>query len=489
MISKAVDEVVNVLQSFLPENIYALDFTPEHYKILLEKLNVSNDENTFNLKKGVIIEGLVKYFNISCQNITAELSFNECTITKHFMSNMGSETFDRVIHDNTIFLLEVATRKSEFQTLPNLVVLPQEIRDIVFQAYMDKKLTMEKARSLIRLQVNPAFDLGERDVVFFLRSRIWIRYHIQPKKPSDGRDNRFAGESSDELETMYNRYFPEDIWSEIESVLNEVLEEKLNFSLIDNITFTRSFIPVFRGMIEILLVDTLKPSDHNKIEGFTGYVLRQFFDKILLYCAKNLLEFVENRDRNAEIFIKNFTDNTVIDSNGSKTQKYAIVDDKQQKWNYVSILSILMQYKQVKQKIVIQNRNIETAREKVIVCEVGIRSDNNNQLDQEQKIEKIQKLVAESDLAYFTNKKDGHTSLLASQAKRHEELLSTKKIEENELDIIKNRITNKVIELKRRRQRVAHEIKAHALLMEQITPVLDTYDSIAHGVAVALTKR
>lgn len=489
MTSKAVEQIVNVLKSFLPVNLYALDFTDEYYKKLLDTLKISEDHKAFELKRGTLVEGIIEYFKLTAQIVSVNLSFRNCSMTKQFIGNIGSEPFDRIIHENTLFLMEIATRKNEFQTLPNLLVLPEDIRNIVFKVFLDKKLTIEKIRKLIRQQIQPVFDLNDRDVVFFLRTRIWIRYHSQPAKVSDGKDTRYAGESAQELEAMYNTYFPYDIWDEIESLLNEVLEEKLNFSLIDNLYFTKTFIPVYRGMIEILLVDTLKPNDHGKIEGFTGYVLRQYFDKILLYTANNLLDYVENRDKNAEIFIKNFTDDVVLDKNGTKIQKISITDTKQQKWNYASILSVLMQYKQAKLKIMLQTKNIETAKEKVIVCEVDIKSDNNNQLDQEQKIEVIQKMVAQSDLTYFTNKKNGHTSLLSSQSKRHEELLSAKKIEENTLDMIKNRIMNKTIELKRRHQRVNHEIKAHDILMEQMTPFFQTYDGIAHGVAVALTKR
>jgi hypothetical protein len=488
MTSKAVEQVVNVLKSFLPVNIYALDFTLEHYKTLINTLQISNDAKSFDLKRGTLIEGITEYFKLSAQNVTVSLTHTHCLLKKQFMDNTASEIFDRTVHGNTQFLMELATRKDDFQTVPYLLVLPEDIRNIVFQIFLDNRLSIEKTRKLVRLQLQSVFNLTEKDVVFFLRGRIWIRYHSQPKA-TDGRDNRYAGESAEELEAMYNAYFPYDLWEEIEVILNEILEEKLNFSIIENTYFTKTFITVFRGMIEVLLIDTLKPNDHPKIEGFTGYVLRQYFDKILLHTAKNLLNFVENRDKNAEIFIRNFTDSVVIDANGTKIQKYAIVDMKQQRWNYTSILSILMQYKQAKLKITTQKESIYTAKQKVIACEVDLKSETNAQHDQEKNIENVKKLLAESDLAYFNSKKHGYTSLLTSQARRHEELLSDKKNEENTLDMIKNRIMNKIIELKRRRQRVSIEIKAYESLMEQLTPVVEAYDNIAHGLAVVLTKR
>lgn len=488
MPSKPVEQIVNVLKSFLPEGLYALDFSLVHYNKLLDILKISEERKYFDLKRDVLIEGIIEYFKLSAQMVSVNLSFRNCEITKQFMNEMESEEFDRNIHNNTVFLMEIATRHDEFKILPNLLVLPEEIRNNLFQIFTDNEIPIEIARKIIRHQIQPVFELNDRDVIFFLRTRVWIRYHVQQVKV-DGRDTRFAGESPEVLEAMYNTYFPNDIWGDIEPILNEILEEKLNFSVIDNAYFRKTFIPVYRGMIEILLVDRLTPNDHEKIEGFTGYVLRQYFDNILLYTAKSLLDYVENRDKNAEIFIKNFTDTVVIDSNGTKIQKYPIIDDKQQKWNYASILSVLMQYKQAKLKIMLQNKNIQTAREKVTVCEIDIKSDNNNQLDQEQSLAVIQKQIADSDFTCFSSKKDGHPSLISSLSKQHEELLSARKIEENTLNIIKNRIINKIIELKRRRQRVILEINAHEMLIEQLTPIMETYEGIAHGVAVALTKR
>ena len=74
------------------------------------------------------------------------------------------------------------------------------------------------------------------------------------------------------------------------------------------------------------------------------------------------MQFVENPNKNAEIFIKYFVDEVIIDPNGNKIQKYAIVDSKQQRWNFSAILSIMMQYKQVEQKISAQQEIILTAQ-------------------------------------------------------------------------------------------------------------------------------
>lgn len=342
---KAINEIVDLLNSYLPSNLYALDFSTTHYKSLLDKLKVPKDEKIFELKKGTLIEGIVEYFNLTFQTVSVDISLHNCSITKHFTDDTSSELLDRMLFKHSKLLIDISQQNEAYRTLPYLLSIPEETRDLLLKGFIDKNESMEKARKMLRLQIQPIFNVGERDITFFLRGRIWIRYYTPPKKVLKGEDKRFAGESQEELAGMYQMYFPNGTWKDIESILSEVLEEKLNFGIIDNATFTKTFIPVFRGMIEILLIDVVNPKDRNKIEGFTGYILRIYFDKILLYTAKNLLLFIEKRDKNAEIFIKTFSDDTLIDSSGKKTKKHAIVDEKEQTWNYVTILSILMQYK------------------------------------------------------------------------------------------------------------------------------------------------
>lgn len=482
---KAVIEIVDLLKTFLPSNLYALDFSTNHYKSLLDKLKIAKDEKLFDLKKGTLIEGITEYFSLTFQMVSVDISFHNCSITKHFTDDTSSEVLDRMLYKHSKLLIDISEHKETYRTLPYLLSIPEETRDLLVKGFIDKNESMEKVRKMLRLQIQPIFNLGERDITFFLRGRIWIRYYTPPKKVLEGEDKRYAGESQEELAAMYKMYFPHGMWKDIESILSEVLEEKLNFSIIDNTTFTRTFIPVFRGMIEILLIDVINPNDRNKIEGFTGYILRIYFDRILLYTAKNLLLFVEQRDKNAEIFIKTFSDDTLIDSTGKKTKKYAIVDEKQQTWNYVTILSILMQYKQSKLRIISQNNILSTVKEQLKQSDENLKFENNSQEMQEKKIDKIIKKIADSELMNFKNDKGSDPA----QAKRHEELIAMKRTEENELYLIKNRIANITIELGRQRKKLKHETEAKTMLIEQTEPLKETYERIAKALALVLTKR
>lgn len=486
---RIISEIVSLINKTLPFHLYAADFTQEMYRSLLKKLSISDKEEFFEDKKGAITKALIEYFRQLHQNIDLEITSKDFILKKHLFDPTRSELFDRMIHKNMVVLVDTRIRKEEYLVLPFLVSIPELIYQDIMQSFTKFGENSDTARFITRQQVNTVFELDERDIVFFIRKKITIRYFVPPKKLSSGIDKRFAGESIEEMELMYAHYFPNGMWEEIKSVLREILKEKLDFSSIDNITFTKTFIPVFRGMIEILLLDIMSPKEREKIEGLSGFVLRKYFDKILLFTAKNLLSFVEERDKNAEIFIKTFSDDVVIDANGNKIQKYAIVDNKQQKWKYISILSILMQYKQAKLRLIAQKEVVTAAREQVSQSEEELKGEKNNKTVQVNKIDEIKNLLANSDMISFKNRQANDPVIIASHAKQHEDLLTRKKIETNLLDVINNRIANKVIELTRRRKKLAYEMKGEQSLIEQMAPLKETYEGIAHGLAVVLTKR
>lgn len=491
-------DIVTLLEESLPKNLYALDFTTEQYKNLLKQLEVTGDEALFDDKKGAIRKALVKFFAKSYQQIDVQITFESFALKKQFTDPKKPEAYDRMLHQNIQTLMDIFERKSEFSPLPYLVSIPPEIRNGVLENYLRFNSDLDAARQTIRQQIEQIFGLDPRDIIFFLRGRISIRHYTPPKKFAEGADKRFAGESIEDMEALYNTYFPNGAWNHIEPILGEVIAEKLNFSLIDNLTFTRTFIPVFRSMVEILLVEILKPEDRHKIEGFGGYVLRQYFHDILLYTAKNLLQFVENRDKNAEAFIKYFADEIVIDANGNKVQKYAIVDAKQQKWNFSAIISIMMQYKQVKQKIIAQKETIQIAEKEYSDCQGEVAVEKSNKDVVAEKLADLQETLAENDAAIIRLKNQVGTTpeekvSLKSQINRlnyHQtELLDMKKKTHNQMELCKNKIANKISELTRRQRKLDYERKSLQSFLEQMAALLETYENVAQALALALAKR
>lgn len=467
--------------------------------MLLAELGIDGNEERFNDKKGALSLGMTEFFARRFQETDVELSgVEKFSIRKQFLLPHRPEAFDRMLHQNSIVLSDIHRRKEEFLLLPYLLSIPEQIRSKIMQGFADGGESMEIARQITRQQINAVFGLDERDIVFFLRGRISVRYFVPPKKLPDGVDKRFAGESVEEMEAMYHRYFPKGAWNDIEPILDEVIDEKLNFSLIDNPTFTRTFIPVFRGMVEILLLDIVAAEDRARVEGFTGYVLRQNFHPILLHTARNLLEFVENRDKNAEQFIKYFSEEVLIDANGNKLQKYAIVDSKQQRWNYNSILSVMMQYKQVKLKIASHKEAIVAAQERVGECEAEITQERNKRYAQMDKIADLEAIVSDGEnrLMQLQSKKAAKEeealslkSEIARLKTRLQESMNRLKNKTGQLELINGKIQSKTGELTRRQKKLAEEKKGLQATLEQTAQIREAYELISEALSVVLAKR
>gem|GEM_PF-993898 len=491
-------DIVTLLEETLPKHIYALDFTTEQYRSLLEKLSITNNKTLFNDKKVAIRKAIVQHFANTFQEIEVQITLESFALKKQFIDPSQPEVYDRMLHKNNVILIDIFERKADFSPLPYLVSIPEEIRKPILENFLKFDDNLDTARQMTRRQIEQIFNLDVRDIIFFLRGRITIRHYTPPKKFADGVDKRFNGESVEDMEAMYRTYFPQGAWQYIEPILGEVIAEKLNFGVIDNATFTRTFIPVFRSMIEILLVEIIKQEDRNRIEGFSGYVLREHFHHIFLYTAKNLLQFIENRDKNAENFIKYFSDEIVIDANGNKIQKYAIVDFKQQKWNFSAVVSIMMQYKQVKLKISTQKEAILSAEKEFNDSQNELTVEKNNKDIITDKVADLQETITENDAAIQRVKnKTGATPeeavSLKSQINRlnyHQtELFELKKKTLNQLELSKNKIANKISELTRRQRKLDFEKKAMQSYLEQMATILETYEAVAEALATVLTKR
>lgn len=474
------------------------DFTAEHYHTLLTKLSVNESEELFNDKKGGIRKALIKYFAMSHQIIDLDITYTKFTIRKHWFDPMRSETFDRIVHQNTSAILDLLPQKDTYLVMPYLISIPHEIHSKLFATFLDANETRETARNITRKQFSMIFGLDERDMVLFLRGKISIRYFTQPKKLPEGADKRFAGETIEEMEAMYQNYFPDGAWEQIEPILNDVIIDRLDFSLIDNATFSKNFIPVFRAMIEILLVDIVNDDERAKIEGFSGYVLRQNFHPILLHTAKNLLEFIEKRDRNAENFIKYYVDEIVIDPSGNKIKKHPIIDSKGKIWNYSSILSVMMQMKQAKVRTAKQEENIKTAEEKVEECEIDLENEKNNRRLLMDDIASMESIIAENDTRVLMLKgskglKSAEERSNASEISRlnntQNDLLNQKKNKTSQLEILQNRISNKQNELAVRQTKLSHEQKNLQNILEQTNPIFEMYETIAEALSLVLSKR
>ena len=158
----------------------------------------------------------------------------------------------------------------------------------------------------------------------------------------------------------------------------------------------------------------------------------------------------------------------------------------------------MMQYKQVKLKIISQRETIQIAENEFNDCQNEVSIEKSNKDVVAEKLADLQETLAENDAAVLRLKNQIGTTpeekvSLKSQINRlnyHQtELLDLKKKTVNQIELCKNKIANKISELTRRQRKLDYEKKSLQTYLEQMAAILETYENIAQALATVLTKR
>ncbi|MEA3373594.1 MAG: hypothetical protein U9Q62_07900 [Campylobacterota bacterium] len=496
--TQLVEQTLKKLEELVPIDMYALDFTTDHYKALMEMLVDEYSAEYLDDNRGAIKEAIVRIFSDSLQTITIALLESGIQIEKAFVYPKKDEHFDRMLHKVTMRLLTVEDNPTVFKPVDYLWILPADVRSDLFGSFRKVKLDVAQEREYIRERIVEVFELESQDIVLFLRSSIYILYYVPPTIVREGEDKRYAGQDPEEMEMLFNQLFPDGAWELIESYMDGIFADKLDFTRIDNETFIETFIPVFRSMIEILLVEYASQIESEKVEGLVGYVLRQYFDDILIATAWEVLALFQERDRNAEAFIRYFKDEIIINEKGKKIQKHAIIDEKGQKWNHNSILSTFMQYEQAEKRMVKQKEKIATIVNRLDEAKNVFSSEKNGRFKVSAEVKEAQMLVIQNQnlidqfehkIEELKEKSEENIMRLTRLKKERETVLERSRLASNNADYANRRYKNKQIDM----QNWEKQYQANQTLLQEIEEqneeLMHKVELIVKALATVMTKR
>ncbi len=478
--------------------MYALDFTHDHYSAMLDRLEENYDMAYLNDNRGALKYAVGAIFEDTMQNVTISIIDDRFHIEKNFLYPFKGEQLDRALHKVTMRLLTVLDNPDVFKPVDYLWILPEDIREDVFGYFHRLKMDMRQEREYIRERIVKIFELGEKDIVLFLRNAIYILHYIPPEIVEEGIDRRYGGYPPEEMHNLYDHLFPDGAWDRIDACLDGVFTDQLDFSVIDNQTFRDTFIPVFKAMVQVVVAEFSSLIEPDMLEGFTGYVLRKHFDEILLAAAWEVLALFQERDRNAEEFIRYFQDEIIINQRGKKIQKYAIIDEHNQKWNHNSILSILMQYEQSEKRIQNQEEKIEGIKSRLNEAQSAFTAERSGRFKYSAEVKEVQTLVIDNqnridelehrieDLKETT---DENYAKLNRLKKERESLQDRSKMAYSNADYANRRYSNRQIDVKNWDKQLQTNEKLLEEMMQQHTDLENKVELIAKGLAMAMAKR
>ncbi len=363
--------------------MYALDLDRSHYDNLLKILQKSYSVSDLHRKKGALKQAIIDHFHTTGQEILLSVFADHIVVKKTFSDMSQDEAYDRSLHGCTVKLMEIASDPATYRSAGTLWIIDQDIRMELYDYYAKSNISEEKIKEGLRQRIELLFELDESEIVLFLRGNIYIRKTVPTPKSAAKEDRRFVGKSPQEMERIYKQYFPDGAWPQLESILPDILSDRLDFSTISNRQFIKTFILVFRSMVEIVILEKASELDKEDLTAFSGFILRLFFDPILKHTAQDLLKHIELRDKSAETFVKYYNGNVVIDDEGKKITQHAIIDGNGQQWNYSSMLSVLIQWKEAKNRAKSQDERLRETMER--------------QKEAEQSLAKVEPLKKQAD--------------------------------------------------------------------------------------------
>ncbi len=336
----------------LDEDFYASDFSQKHYEALLNELfSVFGKDKTLTRTKtiGTCIANHFKYYSQECE---VEIKEGKIKVSNRFQEGVNSADMDKAFISLNVSLQKLVEEKDDYTLQENLLCFPEGTLQSLYEKFSKTLLVDDPVglRNTIRSAVQNSFSLHARDIVLFLRQKLYIRYFFDMKKMSEDENRRFLGVSPEIMQKLYKENFPENFSNILLDMAPDVIHDALDFSRIDNMTFRAKYIDVFRAMVDVAMSEYTSSLDKESVLALNGYILRLNFDKLLYLCAKILINMVMKRDRKADEFLRFYNGETLVEKGGKKIKKPFVIDAKQNIWNYSSIFSVMTQCSQYDNK-------------------------------------------------------------------------------------------------------------------------------------------
>lgn len=348
---KITQSAVNYLDTTLPAPFYVNDFSTEQYLELLKHLFEVYSESTVLANILAVEKGFRVFFLKSNQEIEVKLNAFSIKISRIFEKNRTNLVLDKALFTLNQKLRQLNENIKEFEIYSYLHQFPQEKAHELFESFNKLELSNDAKRTYIREELDTVFSLHQRDIILFLSKQIYIRNFVPPTRKPTSIEQRFNGCDQDQLVTIYENGFPSDFCDTLLEMIPELEDSSLNFSHLDNNSFHLKLPDAFRSILDIAMLPYTEHLDEETCLGLNGYILRLNFDIILAKLAEILLQKVLKRDKQADLFLKYYNGETVLNKKGQKIKKSSITDANNNMWNYSAIFSILTQYTQTQKNL------------------------------------------------------------------------------------------------------------------------------------------
>jgi len=500
-------ETFAFLEQHIDESFYCESFDEVLTKTFYKTLSYHfSDEEVFE-NRAEIRKAFKSYFLLLNQKISLFFRGSETIVVKDLKKQVFKE-HSQQFHEKSRLLAPLFAQLERYCVKEGVYMIPKETI-IAYGCDYENIEDEGIKKELYRETAKEAFYLDARDLVFFMNEKLTIKKFASSQNVPT--DRRAYGLPPEELEKLKTMVFEQSILNEIQSGIELLLNNKLNFAVISNEYFRKNAIPLVQNLLYQVASMYMGEDSHLALKNaFVNYIFREHFCAIHELFAQKILELHALREKNAENFLRFFDGNIEV-IEGRQVQKPEIIDEKGQKWNAVSILPIAIQkircdkenealqervekaqdkHEEASQKLDIFTQESEVVRQKKEVLDEAIKQamtqgkilqDRNYELkrlrNQGQANEEMQKEIAELAVE------------IKHYSKEEESLRSSIRETNNALEALRIKTKNLNTEIQSLERYINDHHKKLDNLLQVYAPIMEKHELIIDAIAKTLMAK
>ena len=361
-------------------------------------------------------------------------------------------------------------------------------------------------KDVLREKLIEKLGFSTQDLILCTDGIVYAKRFFAVEALGEGAERRACGLDPAGLEAYKQKFFPNELHVEKTlELLPYLVEEVLNFRKITPIKFKKLFITSFINLVDIIVLAYTDISDPKVVRGLSLYLLREVFDRLMLFIASDILFHFSNADRKAIEFLSFFSVNESIDAHGNRYKANPILDESNHAWNITTIRSTLLQHKKAKQAVYDKKNALISIKTKL----EGFKLDQQEYALQKAKINeqwshteavingihKTLRKVQESEDEEVRFNEDGEEKvfprkvLITRLFKKEDKLLSERTKCQKAIDEIEQRIANKQKDIDIWEKKYAENQEVLAAFEAKGHPMDKQYERIQRALAKTLASR
>jgi len=474
------DKTVNILESNIPKWLYAEDFSQNETKILIAELLKHFDSNFIIQNRDEVRDAINKYFSHTHDDLIVIFRENQEIIIRE-KASPDKKRFNRLV----MTLIEYMTtdEKNQFIEEENTAVLKfdkSKVSSLETHLNLEdknhfKKVLHESTKRLLHLNVE--------DQIIYLNNALYVK-----KGVSTGYEKRLNSFPREEFSKIKDKYFNKDMLPLIKSKLLYVLSDSLNFTKIDNQTFSKIYLEIFHNLVYKIVQPILKDEEELVIKYFTNFLLRDYYDAMMVVCATELSKKVTQRDINAEKFL-NYYNGEIVSINNRRYIKPIIMSEDGNEYKIFNILSIITRYHTILFKVKNQDKNVKNAKQALENIEKKKVLLDNRQHEYVQSLTKFES-IANQTLTSIARRKE-HRLKINKKLLSNEELSIIEKKEALENTSVKlNQSIHRYIGNHNKLKKIlVTEEKKSLIMKKELAPLNSDYFEIIKALSKTMAKK